>query len=99
VQISQPLEHTEHNLLDGLQAIIPNRARTILKRVVHHVSRWHHPKITYRIRLKVRDDKKVLLLEHSLFLFGLFSGLVLEVLVTHLNDVLTEALALDLVQS
>jgi hypothetical protein len=51
------------------------------------------------MRLKVRHDKKVLLVEHSLFLFGLLCWLVLEVLVFHLNDILTEALALDLVQS
>jgi hypothetical protein len=38
-------------------------------------------------------------MEHSLFLFGLLSWLVLEILVSHLNNVLTEALGLDLVQS
>jgi hypothetical protein len=38
-------------------------------------------------------------MEHSLFLFSLLCWLVLEVLVFHFNDVLTKALALNLIQS
>ena len=97
MQISQPLEHSEHDLLDRFQTVVPWGVDSILEGTVSHVGGWHNSQVADCEWLIICHDEKILFLD--LLPLWIVSGLHSEILILHLDDVGAQSLLLDLIKS